>query len=68
MVNNTLDEHILCLKATYLVEKGNIEWAETLAEGQHLLLEPLEVDLLDDFMRFTLPLDETHEYSFLQRM
>lgn len=42
-------------------------WAEPSAKGQYLVSEPLEVTLLDDFMRFTLLSDETHEYSFLQR-
>ena len=42
-------------------------WEEAQTKGQHLLLKPLEVDLLDDFMLVTLPPDETHEYRFLQR-
>lgn len=52
---------------THLVEKGNIQWADPLAKGQHLLFELLEVDLFDGFVRFTLLFDESHEYSFLQR-
>lgn len=49
------------------MEKGNIEWADPLAKGQHLLFELLKVDLFDDVVQFTLLSDESHEYCFLKR-
>lgn len=52
---------------THLVEKGSLIWIEPSAKGQNFIFEPVEVTLLNDFMRFTLLSDETHEYSFLQR-